>query len=88
MHPRIETEVEEDVEVAAFGEEEGSRFSAHIFTSSALVGAVQPALLETRDAGGWLAEAPQLPGIMAYGATEEEAATICSRRRPPSTHGR
>jgi allantoate deiminase len=40
------------VEVAAFGEEEGSRFSAHIFTSSALIGAVKPALLDVRDADG------------------------------------
>ena len=40
------------VEVAAFGEEEGSRFSAHILTSSALIGAVGPELLEVRDADG------------------------------------
>ena len=40
------------VEVVAFGEEEGSRFSAHILTSSALVGAVGPELLEVRDADG------------------------------------
>jgi allantoate deiminase len=40
------------VEVAAFGEEEGSRFSAHILTSSALVGDVKPALLDTKDADG------------------------------------
>jgi allantoate deiminase len=40
------------VEVVAFGEEEGSRFSAHILTSSALVGAVGPDLLEVRDADG------------------------------------
>jgi allantoate deiminase len=40
------------VEVCAFGEEEGSRFSAHILTSSALVGAVGPELLEVRDADG------------------------------------
>jgi allantoate deiminase len=38
--------------VAAFGEEEGSRFPAHILTSSALVGAVEPGLLEVRDAAG------------------------------------
>ena len=40
------------VEVVAFGEEEGSRFSAHILTSSALVGAAGPELLEVRDADG------------------------------------
>ena len=40
------------VEVVAFGEEEGSRFSAHILTSSALIGAVGPELLEVRDADG------------------------------------
>ena len=40
------------VEVAAFGEEEGSRFLAHILTSSALVGDVKPALLDTKDADG------------------------------------
>ena len=33
---------------AAFGEEEGSRFSAHILTSSALIGAVGPELLDAR----------------------------------------
>jgi hydantoinase/carbamoylase family amidase len=40
------------VEVAAFGEEEGSRFPTHILTSSALVGAVKPALLDAKDASG------------------------------------
>jgi allantoate deiminase len=40
------------VEVAAFGEEEGSRFPAHILTSSALIGAVGPELLQVRDADG------------------------------------
>jgi allantoate deiminase len=40
------------IEVAAFGEEEGSRFSAHILTSSALIGAVGPELLQVRDADG------------------------------------
>jgi allantoate deiminase len=44
--------LEHAVEVAAFGEEEGSRFSAHILTSSALIGAVGPELLEVRDADG------------------------------------
>jgi hydantoinase/carbamoylase family amidase len=40
------------IEVAAFGEEEGSRFSAHILTSSALIGAVKPALLDVKDSDG------------------------------------
>jgi allantoate deiminase len=40
------------IEVAGFGEEEGSRFSAHILTSSALIGAVKPALLDLRDTDG------------------------------------
>ena len=40
------------VEVVAFGEEEGSRFSAHILTSSALIGAVGPDLLDIRDVDG------------------------------------
>ena len=40
------------VEVAAFGEEEGSRFPTHILTSSALIGAVEPALLEAKDTDG------------------------------------
>jgi hydantoinase/carbamoylase family amidase len=44
--------LEHAVEVAAFGEEEGSRFPAHILTSSALVGAVKPATLDLEDADG------------------------------------
>jgi allantoate deiminase len=40
------------IEVAAFGEEEGSRFSAHILTSSALIGAVGPELMDSRDKDG------------------------------------
>jgi allantoate deiminase len=44
--------LEHAVEVVAFGEEEGSRFSTHILTSSALIGVVGPELLEVRDADG------------------------------------
>jgi allantoate deiminase len=44
--------LEHAVEVVAFGEEEGSRFPAHILTSSALIGAVGPELLEVQDADG------------------------------------
>jgi allantoate deiminase len=40
------------IEVAAFGEEEGSRFSAHILTSSALIGAVGPEFMDSRDKDG------------------------------------
>ena len=40
------------IEVAAFGEEEGSRFPTHILTSSALTGAATPALLDLKDADG------------------------------------
>ena len=40
------------IEVAGFGEEEGSRFSAHILTSSALIGAIKPALLDLEDTDG------------------------------------
>jgi allantoate deiminase len=40
------------IEVAAFGEEEGSRFPAHILTSSALIGAVGPKLMDSRDKDG------------------------------------
>jgi allantoate deiminase len=40
------------VEVAAFGEEEGSRFPAHILTSSALIGATKAAQLDLEDVDG------------------------------------
>jgi allantoate deiminase len=40
------------IEVAAFGEEEGSRFPTDILTSSALIGAVEPQLLDSRDRDG------------------------------------
>lgn len=30
--------------------------------------------LEREDDGRWLAEAPELPGVMAYGATPKDAA--------------
>lgn len=31
--------------------------------------------LEQEDDGRWIAEVPQLPGVLAYGATADEAAT-------------
>jgi predicted RNase H-like HicB family nuclease len=38
---------------------------------------------EQESDGRWIAEVPQLPGVMAYGATQEEAAqqarTLASR---------
>ena len=40
------------LEVAAFGEEEGSRFPTHILTSSARIGAVGPELMDRRDKDG------------------------------------
>jgi allantoate deiminase len=40
------------IEVAAFGEEEGSRFPFHILTSSAMIGAIKPAQLDGKDASG------------------------------------
>jgi len=49
---RLGERLEHAVEVAAFGEEEGSRFPAHILTSSALIGAVGRDLLEGRDRDG------------------------------------
>jgi len=30
---------------------------------------------ELEDDGRWIAEVPQVPGVLAYGATAEEAAT-------------
>jgi allantoate deiminase len=49
---RLGERLEHAVEVVAFGEEEGSRFSAHILTSSALTGAVPRKLFDIRDADG------------------------------------
>lgn len=40
------------IEVVGFGEEEGSRFPAHILTSSALIGAVKKPLLDRTDVDG------------------------------------
>jgi allantoate deiminase len=49
---RRDERLEHAIEVAAFGEEEGSRFPTHILTSSALIGAVKPALLDMKDSDG------------------------------------
>jgi allantoate deiminase len=64
------------VEVAAFGEEEGSRFSAHILTSSALIGAVGPELLEVRDADGITVRE-----ALARAGGNAEAYRDCERRK-------
>jgi allantoate deiminase len=44
--------LEHAVEVAAFGEEEGSRFPTHILTASALIGGVGRDVLDSRDRDG------------------------------------
>jgi predicted RNase H-like HicB family nuclease len=31
--------------------------------------------IEHEDGGRWIAEIPQLPGVLAYGATSDEAST-------------
>jgi allantoate deiminase len=68
--------LEHAVEVAAFGEEEGSRFSAHILTSSALIGAVKPALLDTRDASG-----TSVREALAAAGGDAKAYRACARRK-------
>ena len=37
--------------------------------------------LEREEDGRWLAEVPQLPGVLAYGATADEAAAVTGRSR-------
>ena len=64
------------VEVAAFGEEEGSRFSAHILTSSALIGAVKPALLDTKDADGI-----SVREALAAAGGDAKAYRACARKK-------
>ena len=64
------------IEVPAFGEEEGSRFSAHILTSSALIGAVGPELLEVRDADGI-----SVREALAAAGGDAEAYRDCVRRK-------
>jgi allantoate deiminase len=69
-------QLEHAVEVAGFGEEEGSRFSAHILTSSALIGAVKPATFDLADADGIsLREALQQAG------GDATAYKVCKRRK-------
>jgi len=64
------------IEVAAFGEEEGSRFSAHILTSSALIGAVKPALLDLKDADGI-----SVREALAQARGDARAYKACARRK-------
>jgi allantoate deiminase len=68
--------LEHAIEVPAFGEEEGSRFSAHILTSSALVGAVAPELLDLRDADGI-----SVREALARAGGNAEAYRDCIRRK-------
>jgi allantoate deiminase len=63
------------VEVAAFGEEEGSRFPTHILTSSALIGAVEPGLLDARDADGI-----SVREALARAGGDAEAYRACARK--------
>ena len=67
--------LEHAVEVAAFGEEEGSRFPTHILTSSALIGAVGRDLLEGRDRDGITVSA-----ALAAAGGNAEAHLDCGRR--------
>jgi allantoate deiminase len=64
------------VEVAAFGEEEGSRFTAHILTSSALIGAVKPALLDLKDSNG-----VSVREALAIAGGDARAYRACMRRK-------
>jgi hydantoinase/carbamoylase family amidase len=64
------------VEVAAFGEEEGSRFPTHILTSSALVGAVKPGLLDAKDAAGVSVRA-----ALAAAGGDAAAYRTCARKK-------
>jgi allantoate deiminase len=64
------------IEVAAFGEEEGSRFTAHILTSSALVGAVKPALLDIEDSDGI-----SVRDALAAAGGDAKAYRACVRRK-------
>jgi allantoate deiminase len=64
------------IEVAAFGEEEGSRFSAHILTSSALVGAVAPGLFDLEDSDGI-----SVRTALKSAGGDAEAYKACRRRK-------
>jgi allantoate deiminase len=64
------------IEVAAFGEEEGSRFPAHILTSSALIGAMAPELLDVRDSDGVSVR----EALIAAGG-DPEAYRDCARKK-------
>jgi hydantoinase/carbamoylase family amidase len=63
------------IEVAAFGEEEGSRFPTHILTSSALTGVVEPALLDMQDGDGI-----SVREALAVAGGDAKAYRACARR--------
>jgi allantoate deiminase len=73
---RTGTRLEHAIEVAAFGEEEGSRFPTHILTSSALVGRARPALLDAKDADGITVRQ-----ALAAAGGEADAYRSCARRK-------
>jgi allantoate deiminase len=73
---RRDERLEHAIEVAAFGEEEGSRFSAHILTSSALIGAIKPALLDLRDSDGI-----SIRDALALAGGDAKAYRACVRKK-------
>ena len=64
------------IEVAAFGEEEGSRYSAHILTSSALIGAVKPSMLDLEDSDGI-----SIRDALRSAGGDAKAYRACARKR-------
>ncbi len=68
--------LEHAIEVAAFGEEEGSRFPTHILTSSAVAGAVKPALLDAKDAAGITVRE-----ALAAAGGDADAYRACARKK-------
>jgi allantoate deiminase len=68
--------LEHAVEVAAFGEEEGSRFPTHILTSSALAGAAKPALLDMKDVDGI-----SVREALAAAGGDAKGLRACARRK-------
>jgi allantoate deiminase len=64
------------IEVAAFGEEEGSRFPTHLLTSSALAGAAKPALLDMKDGDGI-----SVREALAAAGGDAKAFRTCARKK-------
>ena len=73
---RRDERLEHAIEVAAFGEEEGSRFAAHILTSSALIGAITPALLDLKDSDGI-----SVRNALASAGGDAKAYRACARKK-------